>query len=187
MDKVEHDIMNYQDQGQSYLPKSKAEAADNVDTRWIDSSQYHVKTELNNYSVLLYIFQTICQCKTLHRLEAWKQGKLWTRHDKCILYWTDKLLTTSLEMKTKKKHVVPFNLLNKILCPEKNSISLTEVFHQAELKWNGLPESTLTYHSNSLWKASSGNCSYWNLWQAGGNCSDWSMWKAGGNCSNWNM
>ena len=33
LDKVEHDIINYQDQGQSYLPKSKAEAADNVDTR----------------------------------------------------------------------------------------------------------------------------------------------------------
>ena len=124
--------------------------------------------------------------KTLHRQEAWKQGKLWTQHDNCILYWTDELLTISLEMKT-KKNVVPFNLFNKILCPEKNSISLTEVFHQAELKWNGLPESTLTYHSNSLWKASSGNCSYWNLWQAGGNCSDWNMWQAGGNCSNWNM
>ena len=70
----------------------------------------------------------------------------------CILYWTDKLLTTSLEMKTKKKHVVPFNLLNKILCPEKNSIFLTEVFHQVELKWNGLPESTLkrTTLTNSL-------------------------------------
>ena len=84
-------------------------------------------------------------------------------------------LKLALKWTPKKRHVVPFNLLNKILCPEKNSISLTEVFHQAELKWNGLPESTLTYHSNSLWKASSGNCSYWNLSQAGGNCSYWSM------------
>ena len=46
-------------------------------------------------------------------------------------------------MNTKKKKCSAFNLLNKILCPEKNSISLTEVFQQVELKWNGLPESTL--------------------------------------------
>ena len=31
-------------------------------------------------------------------------------------------------MNTKKRNVVPFNLLNKILCPEKNSISLTFKF-----------------------------------------------------------
>ena len=96
-------------------------------------------------------------------------------------------LKLALKWTPKKRNVVPFNLLNKILCPEKNSISLTEVFHQAELKWNGLPESTLTYHSNSLWKASSGNCSYWNLSQAGGNCSYWNLSQAGGNCSYWSM
>ena len=95
-------------------------------------------------------------------------------------------LKLALKWTPKKRNVVPFNLLNKILCPEKNSISLTEVFHQAGLKWNGLPESTLTYHSHSLWKAS-GNCSYWNLSQAGGNCSYWSMRQAGGNCSYWSM
>ena len=61
-------------------------------------------------------------------------------------------LQLTLKWKPKKKNVVPFNLFNKILCPEKNSISLTEVFHQGELKWNGLPESTLkrTTLTNSL-------------------------------------
>ena len=52
-------------------------------------------------------------------------------------------LKLALKWTPKKRNVVHFNLLNKILCPEKNSISLTEVFHQVELKWNGLPESTL--------------------------------------------
>ena len=52
-------------------------------------------------------------------------------------------LKLALKWTPKKRNVVPFNLLNKILCPEKNSIFLTEVFHQVELKWNGLPESTL--------------------------------------------
>ena len=33
LDEVEHDIMNYQNRGLSYLPKSKAEA-DNTDTRF---------------------------------------------------------------------------------------------------------------------------------------------------------
>ena len=33
LDEVEHDIMNYQNRGQCYLPKPKAEA-DNTDTRF---------------------------------------------------------------------------------------------------------------------------------------------------------
>ena len=33
LDKVEHDIMNYQNRGLCYLPKPKAEA-DNTDTRF---------------------------------------------------------------------------------------------------------------------------------------------------------
>ena len=33
LDEVEHDIMNYQNQGLCYLPKPKAEA-DNTDTRF---------------------------------------------------------------------------------------------------------------------------------------------------------
>ena len=33
LDEVEHDIMNYQNRGLCYLPKSKAEA-DNTDTRF---------------------------------------------------------------------------------------------------------------------------------------------------------
>ena len=33
LDKVEHDIMNYQNQGLCYLPKPKAQA-DNTDTRF---------------------------------------------------------------------------------------------------------------------------------------------------------
>ena len=33
VDEVEHDIMNYQNRGLGYLPKSKAEA-DNIDTRF---------------------------------------------------------------------------------------------------------------------------------------------------------
>ena len=33
LDEVEHDIMNYQNRGLSYLPKPKAEA-DNTDTRF---------------------------------------------------------------------------------------------------------------------------------------------------------
>ena len=33
LDEVEHDIMNYQNQGLCYLPKLKAEA-DNTDTRF---------------------------------------------------------------------------------------------------------------------------------------------------------
>ena len=50
LDEVEHDIMNYQNQGLCYLPKPKAEA-DNTDTG-VDNSWYHAKTEFNNCFII---------------------------------------------------------------------------------------------------------------------------------------
>ena len=162
MDKVEHDIMNYQDQGQSYLPKSKAEAADNVDTRWLDSSQYHKKTEFNNYCFIIHFSNNLPMQALLfefvkvgkHYIDKRLGNKVNFELNMITVSSTELIncLKLALKWTPKKRNVVPFNLLNKILCPEKNSISLTEVFHQAELKWNGLPESTLlcTTLTNSL-------------------------------------
>lgn len=42
LDEVEQNIINYQNWGPSYLPKSKTEAEDNVDTGF-DNSWYHAK------------------------------------------------------------------------------------------------------------------------------------------------
>lgn len=52
LDEVEHDIMNYQNRGLSYLPKPKAEA-DNTDTGF-DNSGYHAKTQFDKCFIITF-------------------------------------------------------------------------------------------------------------------------------------
>ena len=76
LDEAEHDIMNYQSAGLSYLPKHKHKA-------W-----------LHSIIVLLNIFQTICKrrCFSMSmqkfanatQIRAWKLGRLWIWHDNPI-------------------------------------------------------------------------------------------------------
>ena len=62
LDEVEHDIMNYQYRGLSYLPKPKPKAeADNTDMRF-NNSWYYAKTEFNN-------------CFIIHFSTIWKKKR----------------------------------------------------------------------------------------------------------------
>ena len=89
LEEVVHNIMKYQCQGMSYLPKQKAEA-DNADMKFDKNSVnqifFSIVNLLNNLQksgTSLWV-QNILRILHVHGWRAWKLAKLWTSHDNPI-------------------------------------------------------------------------------------------------------